>query len=98
MTNTLQLTMDNNSVVKVLGADKFSYEAGGNSTAGINQTDLSYASFVASILGLTMPTGSAIADGGALVIGDFALPPSPTLFDLTLMGVADLALVNELLV
>ncbi len=69
MTNTLQLTMDNNSVVKVLGADKFSYEAGGNSTAGINQTDISYASFVANILGLTMPTGSAIAAGGAVVIG-----------------------------
>ena len=53
----------------MLGADKFSYEAGGNSTAGINQTDLSYADFVAKILGLTMPTGSAIADGGAVLIG-----------------------------
>ena len=69
MTNTLQLTMDNNSVVKVLGADKFSYEAGGNSTAGINQTDLSYADFVAKILGLTMPTGSAIVSGGEVLIG-----------------------------
>ena len=46
MTNTLQLTLSNDSVVNLLGADKFTYEAGGNSTAGINQTDVSYASFV----------------------------------------------------
>jgi hypothetical protein len=83
------------TAVNVLGADKFSYEAGGNSTAGINQTDISYASFVANILGLTMPTGSAIAPGGVLVVGDVALPPSPTLVAVTLMGVADPALANE---
>jgi hypothetical protein len=57
------------TAVNVLGADKFSYEVGGNSTAGINQPDISYASFVASILGVTMPTGASIATGGAVVIG-----------------------------
>ena len=98
MTNTLQLTMDNNSVVNVLGADKFTYEAGGNTSAGINQTDISYASFVANILGLTMPTGSAIVSGGAVLIGEFALPPSPTLFAVTLTGAVDLALANEWMV
>ena len=49
--------------------DRFTYEAGGNTSAGINQTDISYASFVANILGLTMPTGSAIVSGGAVLIG-----------------------------
>jgi len=69
MSNTLQLTLSSGAIVNVLGANQFTYEAGGNSTAGINQADISYTSFVTTILGLSMPSGSTIANGGAVVIG-----------------------------
>ena len=52
-----------------LGADRFTYEAGGNATAGINLPDVDYATFVQTTLGVALPTGSTIASGGAVTIG-----------------------------
>ena len=67
--NTLQLTLSNGSEINVLGADRFTYEAGGNATAGINLPDVDYATFVQTTLGVALPTGSTIASGGAVTIG-----------------------------
>jgi hypothetical protein len=84
--NTLQLTLNNGSVINVLAADTFTYEAGGNSTAGINQTDVSYASFVQNTLGGVLPTGNGVASGGSVVIGG----GMPLLADIALVGVQPL--------
>jgi hypothetical protein len=75
--NTLQLTLSNGSEINVLGADRFTYEAGGNATAGINLPDVSYATFVQNILGVALPTGSTIASGGAVTIGSGLTGVSP---------------------
>ena len=70
--NTLQLTLSNGSVVTVLGADAFTYDVTGNSTAGLDNTDVSYSSFVQTTLGTTVPTASGVATGRASVIGNAA--------------------------
>jgi methionine-rich copper-binding protein CopC/uncharacterized protein YegP (UPF0339 family) len=75
--NTLQLTLSNGSEINVLGADRFTYEAGGNATAGINLSDVSYATFVQTTLGVALPTGSTIASGGAVTIGSGLTGVSP---------------------
>ena len=70
--NTLQLTLSNGSVVTVLGADAFTYDVTGNSTAGLDNTDVSYSSFVQTTLGTTVPTASGVATGRGSVIGNAA--------------------------
>jgi hypothetical protein len=67
--SALQLRLDNGSVVTVFGADEFSYEAGGNASAGIDGADVAYADFVQQTLGITMPIGGEIKEGGPLTIG-----------------------------
>jgi len=67
--NALQLTLTNGAIININGANAFTYDVGGNSTAGIDNIDISFASFTQSILGVTVP-GSGIANGGALVIGE----------------------------
>jgi methionine-rich copper-binding protein CopC/uncharacterized ubiquitin-like protein YukD len=64
----LKLTLSTGATVTVLGANNFTYEAGGNTVAGIDQPDVSYASFVQNTLGTTVPA-SGIASGGAVVLG-----------------------------
>jgi len=56
--SALQLTLSNGSVITVLGASQFGYEAGGNRSAGIDGPDLGYADFAQQVLGVTVPTGS----------------------------------------
>jgi len=66
--NALQLTLSNGAEINVLNADAFTYEVGGNTTAGINQADVSYASFALNTLGIS-PPASGVVSGGAVVIG-----------------------------
>lgn len=68
--NAMKLILTNGSSVTVLGADLFGYDPGANSTIGINNVDLSYSNFVATVLGVSVPsaTGAAIT-GPAVVIG-----------------------------
>lgn len=72
--NALQLTLTNGSVINVFGADAFTYDIGGNKTVGIDNIDINYASFVQSVLGVTLPT-SGVVSGGAAEIGTGPLPP-----------------------
>ncbi len=64
----LKLTLTSGATVTILGANAFTYDVGGNTTAGIDQTDVSYSSFVTGTLGTSIPS-SGIATGGAVVIG-----------------------------
>lgn len=64
----LKLTLTNGASLTVLGADKFSYDVGGNLSAGLNPPDLSFAQFVQNTLGTTLPT-TGLSNGGALVVG-----------------------------
>ena len=66
--NAMLLTLTNGGIVTINGADTFTYEAGGNSTAGINNVDVSFASFAQNTLGVTVPV-SGVATGGAVAIG-----------------------------
>ena len=65
--NALQLRLSNGGVVTVLGADLFTYDVGGNITAGIDNLDVSYASFVQNTLGVAVPA-TGVVSGGARVI------------------------------
>ena len=64
----LKLTLDNGASITVLGADKFTFEAGGNTTAGINNPDISYSQFVQSVLGVAIPA-TGITTSGPVIIG-----------------------------
>jgi len=64
----LKLTLNTGATVTVLGANAFTYDVGGNTTAGIDQTDVNFATLVQSTLATTVPT-SGTTTGGAVVIG-----------------------------
>lgn len=67
--NELLLTLDNGSTVNLRGADKFSYDVGGNSILGINATLKNYTDFVTDVLATTLPVaGEAASQGGGVTI------------------------------
>ena len=68
VTTALKLNLTSGASITVLGADRFSFEAGGNTTAGIDRPDLNYSQFVQSVLGVSMPTTGVITSG-AITIG-----------------------------
>ena len=72
--NALKLTLSNGGTVTVLGADRFTYDVGGNNSAGIDNTDVGYTSFVQNTLGAALPI-SGIVNGGAKVIGSGSETP-----------------------
>ena len=72
--NALQLRLSNGGVVTVLGANLFTYDVGGNNSAGIDNIDLSYASFVQNTLGVTVPITGSVT-GGARVISSASVTP-----------------------
>ncbi|CAK0775632.1 hypothetical protein CCP4SC76_6060002 [Gammaproteobacteria bacterium] len=63
----LRLTLNNGAVVTVLGANAFQYDVGGNATAGINHTSVSFAAFAQNTLGVMIPT-TGITIGGPVTI------------------------------
>ncbi len=64
----LKLNLTSGATVTVLGADRFTFEAGGNTSAGINQADITYSQFVQNVLGTTVPA-TGISTSGAITIG-----------------------------
>ena len=64
----LKLNLTSGASITVLGADRFTFEAGGNTTAGIDRPDLGYSQFVQSVLGISVPTTGVITSG-AITIG-----------------------------
>jgi len=64
----LQLTLASGATVTILGANNFTYDVGANTTAGINNADVNFATFVESTLNTTVPT-SGVMNGASVVIG-----------------------------
>ena len=87
----LRLTLLNDAVVTILGANDFTYESGGNIAAGIDNNDVSYSQFVQSVLGVSIPASGFINGGvakiGAPLIGN-ASGPKATNDDFVLLQFA----------
>ena len=84
--NALQLSLSNGGTVTVLDANFFTYDVGGNNSAGIDNVDVSYASFAQNTLGVAVPA-TGVASGGAKVIASAGTTPAMALVTLTLAGV-----------
>lgn len=67
--DSLKLTMSNGAVVTILSAAQYTYDVGGNVTAGIDNPDVSYGAFVKTTLVLDLPVNGDIVSGGAVLIG-----------------------------
>lgn len=78
----LQVTLSSGAVLTVLDADRFTYDIGGNIAAGRDNTDVSYAAFVSSVLGVTVPTSGTVAGGSKTV----AFPAEPDTALVALLG------------
>ena len=63
----LRLNLTNGASITVLSANQFTFEAGGNTTAGIDQPDLSYAQFVQSVLSGSVPLVGVISTPGLVI-------------------------------
>jgi hypothetical protein len=72
--NALKLNLSNGAAVTVLGADKFTYDVGGNTSAGRDNPDVSYQDFVTGTLGTSIPA-SGVATGSNRII-DSVTPAS----------------------
>ena len=75
--SALKLTLNTGATVTILGANNFTYDVGGNTTAGIDQVDVSFATLVQNTLGATVPS-TGTTNGGAVVIGSGSASPTGT--------------------
>ena len=67
--NALELTLNNNAKIQILGADNFGYDVGGNSLTGVEGTQQDFETFVANTLDTTVPgQGESPSTGGAVTI------------------------------
>lgn len=77
----LRLILSNGAQVTVLGADAFTYDAGGNALAGITHYPVSFGVFAQGALGVTVPPSGTVTGGpvviSALPVGT-AVPASST--------------------
>ena len=71
--DSVQLTLSNGAVVTVNGADKFTFEVGGNETAGVTGTSNTYAQLASAMGVASLPTGSTISDGTSGTVSGSAL-------------------------
>ncbi|MDD3019157.1 MAG: cadherin-like domain-containing protein [Comamonas sp.] len=70
--DALQLTFANGATVTVLGASAFTFDVGGNLTAGIDNPDVSFKTLVEDTLGAAWPVSAAPTArtyAGAVVVG-----------------------------
>lgn len=66
--DALMLTLSNGAVVTVLGAASYDYTVGGNPLTNEAGMSLTYQTFVEDVLGVNMPTGRQIVQGGPVTI------------------------------
>ena len=71
--DSVQLTLSNGAVVTVNGADKFTYDVGGNATSGISGTSNTYAQLAAGMGVASLPSGSTITEGGSGTVSGASL-------------------------
>ncbi|MAC46267.1 MAG: hypothetical protein CMI12_05350 [Oceanospirillum sp.] len=74
--DTAQLTLSNGAVVTVLGASTMSYEVGGNPLTGTAGVTKDYSTFVADVLGTTVPTTGTSTGGQSTVNEDGTSTPT----------------------
>ena len=65
--NALKINLSTGAAVTVLGADRFTYDVGGNSSAGLDYGDVSFLNFVGNTLKATVPSSGVINAGGVVV-------------------------------
>jgi len=71
--DSAQLTLSNGAVIQINGADKFSYDVGGNITSGVSGASNTYAQLASGMGVSTLPTGSTISDGTGGTISGTAI-------------------------
>ena len=81
--DSVQLTLSNGAVITVNGADKFTFDVGGNATAGVSGSSKTYAQLAADMGVATLPTGSTISDGGAGSISGGAISTGSVSYSLS---------------
>jgi len=69
--NEVLLTLSNGAKIDVRNADTFDFNIAGNLAAGESGTTKTFIEFVEQDLGLTMPAVGEVANGGAVIIGEY---------------------------
>lgn len=68
--NAVELTLSNNAVIKVLEADDFNFDVGGNALVGPGDVQ-DFETFVTTTLGIdAVPAAGSMATGGSVTIGE----------------------------
>ena len=90
----LRLTLSNDAVITVFGADNFTYNVGGNDSAGIAGVDKDFTTFASENLGVVVPAaGEAAATGGEAEFNEDGTSTTPEADTYALT--ADAATVDE---
>ena len=63
--DSVKLTLSNGATITVNGADGFTFDVGGNVSAGVSGSAKTYAQLAADMGVASLPTGSTITDGSA---------------------------------
>jgi len=85
--DAVQLTLSNGAVVTINGASNFTYDVGGNTTAGISGTSNTLAAFAASMGVATLPaTGSTAGSANVTVSGSAVSSTASPTYTLTKSG------------
>jgi len=90
----LRLTLSNDAVITVFGANNFTYNVGGNDSAGIAGVDKDFTTFASENLGVVVPAaGEAAATGGEAEFNEDGTSTTPEADTYALT--ADAATVDE---
>ena len=81
--DSAQLTLSNGAVVTINGADNFTYEVGGNETAGITGSSNTYAELASAMGVSSLPTGSTISDGSSGTVSGTSVSGSASSYTLS---------------
>ena len=84
--DSVQLTLSNGAVITVNGADKFTFDVGGNASAGVSGTAKTYAELASDMGVATLPTGTTISDGGAGTVSGAAISSGAISYSLSAGG------------
>ena len=81
--DSVQLTLSSGAVITVNGADKFTFEVGGNETSGVTGSNKTYAALAADMGVASLPTGSTISDGSGGTISGTGIASGATGYSLS---------------
>jgi len=81
--DSVQLTLSNGAVITVNGADKFTFDVGGNATAGVSGSSNTYAQLASAMGVASLPTGSTISDGSGGTVSGSSIASGATSYSLS---------------